>query len=187
MKTKDYLIIVGSGPCVFDDLERIEDHSRFDFMAINHSSPAFIHIERIDHLVCHENKFPTAKRMRKRAGLNTDYITYSNEDHPGVDKIFADLTPPTCAYDCPSRLQGSDPRNLHHYSGTSVMLGLKIALRLGYKKIIIAGAPLNEGTYAAYQKGWLWIADILRQCPVRAMSGFTKDIFGEYTEDWLHE
>lgn len=66
------------------------------------------------------------------------------------------------------------------------MLALKVGLMEGYGKIILAGVSLNEGRYTYFQKGWLWILPFLERLPVRAMSGFTRDIFGAPTEDWLN-
>jgi hypothetical protein len=184
---KKWLVITGSAPCVLDDLASIPDRARFDFMLIGAGSPATLNIRNLAYHVSHENDFAAIRERRGSNGLNTDYETFSNRQHPGVDHVLADLTPPTCSPGCQPRLGSNDPRNHHHYSGSSAMLGLKIALRLGYKKIILAGVPLNKGQYFNFQVGWRWIADLLRCCPVRSMSGFTMEILGKYTEEWLND
>jgi len=183
---KRYLIIAGAAPCVIDDLGAIPDQGRFDCMLIGAHSPAETRIALLSHHVSHENDFPDTAKARRAAGLNTDYITWSNRPHPGVQRCCPDLTPPTCAYECRPRFGAKDPRNHHHYSGTSAMLGLKIGLRLGYERIILAGVPIDSGHYAHFQVGWQWIADLLSYCPVRSMSGFTAELLGRYTEEWLN-
>ena len=181
------LLIVGSAPCVLDDLAALPGHDRFDFMLIGAGSPATLNIQHLSHHVSHENDFGAINERRGYNGLNTNYATFSNRPHPypGL-QVWPELTPPTCAYDCNPRFASDDPRNLHHYSGSSAMLGLKVGLRLGYRKIILAGVPINEGHYAAFQVGWRLNADLLRRCPVRSMSGFTRELLGEYTEEWLN-
>ena len=67
------------------------------------------------------------------------------------------------------------------------MLALKVGLRLGYRKIILAGVAINEGHYAHFQVGWKWIVDLLKCCPVRSMGGFTADLLGMPTEGWLND
>jgi hypothetical protein len=182
----DKLIIAGSAPCVIEDLAAIPDHARFAFMLIGAGSPATLNIRRLACHVSHEDDFAAIRERRQLNGLNTDYETFSNRPHPGVDHVLPDLTGPTCDYDCRPRFAADDPRNLHHYSGSSAMLGLKVGLRLGYQKIILAGVPIDEGHYAHFQVGWRWIADLLRCCPIRSMSGYTRELLGEYTEEWLN-
>lgn len=183
----DKLVIAGSAPCVIDDLALIPSHERFDFMLAGADSPAALTIGSLFYHVSHEDDFAAIKAHRANAGLNTDYLTFSNRAHAGVDHVFPELTPPTCSFKCKPRLGSFDPENLHHYSGSSSLLAVKVGLRLGYQKIILAGVPINEGRYANFQVGWVWIADLLACCPVRAMSGFTRELLGAYTEDWLHD
>ena len=186
LRNSDFLIIIGGAPCVLDDLAAIPDHSRFDFMLVGAASIAVPHIKHVAYHVSHEKDFKAIKMQRKANRLNTDYKSYSNCPHPGVDEVLSDLMPPTCPLDCRPRFGSNDPRNNHHFSGSSALLGMKVGLRLGYKKIILTGVPLNEGRYANFQRGWLWVADLLRYCPVRAMSGFTMELLGKYTEEWLY-
>jgi hypothetical protein len=183
---KNPLIIAGSAPCVNDDLAAIPEHGRFDFMLIGAGSPATLNIRILSYHASHEDDFTPIRDRRLQNGLNVDYKTISNHQYPDVDIVLPEMTPPTCSYDCRPRLQSRDPRNHHHYSGTSAMLGLKAGLRLGYRKIILAGVPIDEGHYAHFQVGWLWIVDLLVHCPVRSMSGYTRHLLGKYTEEWLN-
>ena len=180
------LIIVGAAPSVNSDLAAIRYHSRFDFMLIGANSPAVLNIRHLDYHVSHEDDFATVRERRHLNGLNTNYAIISNQTYPDATVVYSDLTGPTC-YRCRPRPPSTDPANLHHYSGSSAMLGLKVGLRLGYQKIILAGAPLSEGHYAHFQIGWRWIADLLKCCPVRSMSGYTREPLGTYTEEWLND
>lgn len=181
------LIICGSAPSVMDDIARVPGSVRFDYMLVGCQSPAEIRIPLVAHHVSHENDFHKTKALRKSLALNIDYATWSNRPHPGVSHCLPELTPPTCAMECDPRFVSDDPRNLHHYSGSSAMLALKVALRIGYRKIILAGVALNDGHYAAFQVGWTWIAELLKCCPVRSMSGFPAELLGQPTEEWISD
>ena len=185
---KDNLIILGAAPCVFDDLKMIQDQDRFDFMAIC-KTPALEVIRDIKWFVTHEPNIDliAAMQMRNDAGFIADFKTFSNEPYLGINYVVDDLTPPTCSFDCNPRLGSLDERNQHYFSGSSALLGVKVALRLGYKKIVITGAPLNEGRYCWFQKGWTFIADALVRCPIRGTSGFPMELLGKYTEEWFNE
>jgi hypothetical protein len=179
------LIICGGAPSTMDELAKVPGSGPFDFMLAGAHSPAERQVAVVAHHVSHENDFPKTRAVRKGLALNTDYATWSNRPHPGVGHCVPELTPPTCAYECQPRFISTDPRNHHHYSGSSAMLALKVGLRLGYRKIILAGVAINEGHYAHFQVGWKWIADLLKCCPVRSMGGFTAELLGKPTEEWL--
>ncbi|MDZ4241924.1 MAG: hypothetical protein U1D99_03765, partial [Candidatus Omnitrophota bacterium] len=182
------LVIAGAAPCAQDDIARISDwRADFDFMTIGRGGICGETLPRLSCHVSHENDFSTLKEKRQARGLNTNYLTFSNNSFPEVDNVVADIRPPTCSFDCNPRLPSKDPRNMHHYSGSSAMLGLKVGLRLNYKKIILAGVTLDVGHYTAFQVGWSWIADLLRYCPVRAMSGYTMELLGYPTEEWIND
>ena len=129
----DKLIIIGSAPCVLIDLSAIPDHARFDFMLIGSGSPATLNIRHLAYHASHENDFDAIRKRRKSNGLNIDFETFSNNPHPGVDHVFPELTAPVCPKDCrPPKFGPKDPRNHHHYSGSSALLGAQAALKLGY-------------------------------------------------------
>jgi len=185
---KDNLIILGAAPCVYADLTMIKSLDCFDFMAIC-KTPALGMKKGIQWFVTHEPNvdLAIALQMRKESGSDVEMVTFSNESHPGIKYIVPELTPPTCSFDCSPRLGSMDERNQHYFSGSSTLLGVKVALRLGYKKIVITGAPLNEGRYCWFQKGWTFITDALVRCPIRGTSGFPMELLGKYTEEWFNE
>ena len=185
-RANNFLIILGGAPKAMGDLAGIADHDRFDFMLVGAGSAPTILIPRLSYHVSHENDFNAVIEARSRAGLNVDYATYSNNVYKLVQNHVPEMTGPTCARDCNPRYRGDDARNLHHFSGSSAMLGLKVGLRLGYQKIVMAGTPMDEDHYTAFQRGWDWISDLLKRCPVRGMSGHPEKLLGRYTEEWLN-
>jgi hypothetical protein len=77
-------------------------------------------------------------------------------------------------------------------SGSSALLGTMAAIHLGYTKIIISGCPLigqdktkAKFSYTTFQKGWEHRKPELKDY-VRSMSGFTKELLGLPTLDWLN-
>lgn len=182
---KDWLLVIGMAPNVMEDLQKLGDLSRFDKMVITHTNKDF-KVDNIQYLVSHQADFEVAKAFRAQNGLNTDYTTYSTDAYPGVMNVLPQFRGPTCSFSCNPRLPSRDPRNHHHYSGSSALLGVKIGLLLGYKKVVVAGVALS-GRYKSFQKGWAWYAPVLQRCPIRAVSGYLAAMLGPFTEVWLNE
>jgi hypothetical protein len=75
--------------------------------------------------------------------------------------------------------------------GSSALMGVIAGLGLGYNKIVLCGCPMegpNPGhpgaDYSMFQEKW--IKEYLKLIPmVKSMSGFTKDLLGEPTAEWL--
>lgn len=86
------------------------------------------------------------------------------------------------------------------WSGNSGYFGILAALKMGYKRVIVAGMPLNTEPHWYESKdipGPNWVGqtyrtwmDFKREHPdaerVRSMSGYSEFIFGGLTEKWLH-
>ena len=181
---KKWLIIMGSAPCLEEDLENIkleigylrEIDEIFDFMAIGLDC-ADRYLGRIEHCATyHPIDFTDFRKRRAVAGANLDYITHSHEilktDSAGVEIEQAQHIWP---YQAPS--------------GSSVMLGVEVAISLGYKKIIVAGCLLTgknrKGfSYSEFREGWNRRFETIKY-KVRAMSGFPRELLGGPTEEWL--
>lgn len=92
--------------------------------------------------------------------------------------------------------------NVGRMHGSSAMFGTLVGLALGYKKIVLAGCPLdmNGHYYWPYKTketlGPIWLGcdfmawiDFKEQAEaerVRSMSGYTSKILGQATEGWIH-
>ena len=175
------LIIIGSAPCVLDDIEaalsllqpfafRLSPHALPpDFMAIGLSAVDKYHRPIKYMATYHPAEIPEIKKRREAAGGNTDYLVISHERKPGVD-ILEPFEPPT---------------------GSSSHLGALAAIRLGYKKIILCGCPMTGHSpthsgcdYEIFRLGWT--AKLAKVQPfTRSVSGWTRELLGEPTELWI--
>ena len=107
------------------------------------------------------NMFNQAKDDRKEAGLNSDFKCFSFL----ITSSFAHLPLPV-------------------YGAGSAMYGIQLGIHLGYDKIILVDCPLDDYC-AAYQEGFNEAFPLIKD-KVRSMSGFTKELFGEPTDDWIN-
>ena len=167
---KNILIITGAAPCVLDDLTALAmDDSMADFMAIG--------LDAVDKYpwpikymaTYHPVEILEIKARRESIGGNTDYIVISHESKEGVDII--------------------EPLLPGERSGSSALLGVQAALKLGYRRIILCGCPLTGknstgGAYETFHVGWEEKKKILKDC-VHSMSGWTMEFLGAPTEEWL--
>lgn len=77
--------------------------------------------------------------------------------------------------------------------GSSALLGVMAGIKLGYNKIVLCGVPLqgaNPGhpgaDYSMFQGRWTEIVSVLCNY-VRSMSGWTRQLLGYPTAEWLNE
>lgn len=104
--------------------------------------------------------FQKAMDLREEKGLNTDFDKYSFY----MNKGFTHL-----------------PLPLH--GAGDVMYAIQVGLHLDFDKIVLVDCPLDD--YEPYQAGFKQAYESLKD-KVRSMSGFTKDLFGEPTDEWLN-
>lgn len=104
--------------------------------------------------------FQKAMDMRKKKGLNTDFEKFSFY----MNKGFTHLPLPL-------------------YGAGDVMYAIQVGIHKGYEKIVLVDCPLDD--YEPYQAGFKQAYESLKD-KVRSMSGFTKDLFGEPTDEWLN-
>jgi hypothetical protein len=168
---KKILVIVGSAPCTIADLRAVKGIDA-DYLAVGLDA-ADKWLGRYEYFASYEPfDIPRFFKRRRLLGGNMDIITYSHEPYyEDVVYVFRELTPP-------------EPEKMG-YSGSSALLAVKVGLRLGYRKIIVCGCPLDEGKYIKYQRGWLLCADMIRDT-VRSMSGWTKELLGAPTAEWIN-
>jgi hypothetical protein len=171
------LIITGSAPCTVEDIERVPGYRDFDFMAIGLDAVDKYPWPILYVVTYHPEKLPEALERRAAIG-NTDYQTISHiselAEKGTVTKYDVDIIEPH---------EGS--------SGSSAMLGTLAGLRLGYKRIILCGCPLQGknligGSYEGFQAGWEAKKKVVAEF-VRSMSGWTREFLGAPTDDWLRE
>ena len=161
------IVLIGCAPCWHDDLQNLKKIiSEFDVMAIGLDCP---YADTIAYFATyHFIDIPNYIKRRKEVGCNIDFEVICHRQELGVD-IVEPFKPPR---------------------GSSALLGTTAAIKLGYKKIILCGCPL-EGknrngfqSYNEFQKGWL--ARYSEVSPyVRSMSGWTREYLGNLTKEWL--
>lgn len=186
----DKCVILGTAPDLeadLDDLAAISTGNGFDFIAVGLDC-ADRYLGRIEHAVSyHPKEFAAFRERRVKVGGNLDYMTHSHSDNGKPDRVWPYMAP----------------------SGSSAMLGVEVALGLGYRKIIVAGVSLYDKDYKRFQVGWKIRFDgrredytnelKLRTYPegvinalrdqkdrVRAMSGYPREILGAPTGEWLN-
>lgn len=170
---KKIMAVVGFAPCVKDDLkalhEFIPSHD-LDYTAVGldvvdqHSLPfsymATYHVEDID----------LAKQKRIKTIGQVDFKVICHvKDNPNTE-IFEPYKPP---------------------SGSSALLAAQACLRMGYRKIVLCGCPLlgsNQKAqgYEKFHRGWIAEKDLISPF-VRSMSGWTNELLGMPTREWLDE
>lgn len=170
------MIIVGSAPCAADDIARLPKMGPRKWMAVGMDAidkcPG-----RVDYIATnHPEDIPVIRQiMRERseaAGGNTDYQIIG----PGVESVSPR------AYDI---IEPYRPP-----SGSSAITGAFAAVRMGYDRIILCGCPLTgnapEGNpYEAFRPGWETHRAVFDGI-VKSMSGWTMDLLGAPTEEWLN-
>jgi len=162
------LIILGSAPCLMDDLDAMPWICLYDYMAIG--------LDAVDRYPAglkyvatfHPAEITDIRKRREVYGGNTDYKVISHEPQ-NTDIVIEDWWKP---------------------SGSSALLGVQAAIRLGYDRIILCGCPLqgkdrHGGDYhTMFSKGW---NDRIKEIKdhVRSMSGWTRELLGVPTEEWI--
>jgi hypothetical protein len=69
-------------------------------------------------------------------------------------------------------------------SGSSALLGALAALKIGYRRIILCGCPLDEKKYQPFQIGWIAKEKVVKG-KVFSMSGWTKELLGAPGAEWM--
>jgi hypothetical protein len=183
------LVIVGSGPCVWDDLESFPVEC--DRMAIGNVG---MHLSGLTHWASlHTAEMPHLAQIRS------------------LDNIYKRETRPLLHCHKPTAYIGKLPEFMRHSIShywylsksyqTSGIFGVQIALAMGYDNIILAGLPCdNSGSYwgdytktrqrhGIIQPRWACLVDETsphflseaKRC-VRSLSGHTKEVFGAPNE-----
>lgn len=154
------LLILGSAPCLAEDLSRVPAQGRYDVMAIG--------LDAVDRCALplkyiatnHVEDIEPIRRRRAAFGGNLDYRLVCYRQAPGVD-IVQPLGP---------------------VSGSSAILGAVAGITMGYRKIVLCGCPLTgnapEGNpYEAFRPGWEAEAGRVKG-RVFSMSGWTREFLG---------
>jgi hypothetical protein len=178
------LLILGGGKCVWDDyLEAREifgGKGEYRIMCVNDIGAQF-KAEPIQHAVSlHRRNLPAIRLMRKEKSMLEHVITHCHKPGPEVQCVWP----------------------IANVGGTSGMFAVKIALAMGFEKIIICGVPVDgSGHYfdplnvndndsttftgSAQIAEWREMASRkIAGARVRSMSGRSQAAFGKPTKEW---
>lgn len=179
---KGNAMIMGSAECLFADYQKAKKFfDKYDIIAVNFSGICF---KNVVHLVSlHADRIPV---FLKAASLD-------NGRHIHTHSIAGNLKIPEIENDWGSEILNT--------GGSSALFAVRVALKLGYDKIIVCGVPLNKGRrfYDTYD----YVAEVGDDATflawklaynrnefegkVRSMSGKTKFLLGEPTIAWANE
>lgn len=184
------VIALGSGPGVFEDIRRaqwwLEDVCKIQYHVIAANLSYLAWNGPLHHLVSlHQNKLPHFYEL--------------SEDLP-VSRV-GNKTHVHCPF--PTQVEGFHLWDLYDTNGTSSLFALKVAILLGYDRIICCGMDLN-GPHRFYDNpnlktnnnfscdailmSWQQFRlndEVIKK--VRGLSGKPKELFGEVTYEWLKE
>jgi len=168
---KPAIAIIGAAPGALSDLAALPRLASFVLMAIGLDAVALVQAPLKYVATYHSADIPEIYRRRETIGGNTDFELISHKrDNERISIVIDDWWKP---------------------SGSSALLGVQAALRIGYDRIIVCGCPLEgknakNSSYEGYRRGWeAHAAEISGK--VRSMSGWTRDFLGAPTNEWLLE
>lgn len=166
--------IIGGAASVWEDLQRLQALSEIDeVFAVNHVGMKYS--GKIDHWVTIHSEFMQDwLEVRAARHFNTPRcIWFSSEgNHPNIPHQTSE-----------------------EWGGSSGLLAAKIALELGFERIVLCGIPVEASAKhflyeqewdgaQRYQRAWeLHAAELTGK--VRSMSGWTARLLGQPDEFWL--
>lgn len=135
---------------------------------------------KLDHWVSlHPDQLTERIEMRRARKYPMKFETWSHEKRPNINHVRA------------------------YWEGSSGLFAAKVAVELGSKRTVLCGIPITHSPHVAgglthrrlggkdwsrfesFQGAWVINRDILRQCRVRSMSGYTKELLKSPDADWL--
>lgn len=176
-------LVVGSAPCLWDDLDKYMSMSSFnkaDIALVNLSALSFFRDKATYLITLHPELASSIKTLRNNR--SSEYLVcHSTKCEEGVD--FAWSIP--------------DPQY-----GFSGFFAARILVSMGYSKVVLCGCPNNNtghfyddpinkrksqpvkhGEDVCKSQIDHYKKDLLGK--VKSFSGFTKELFGEPTAEWI--
>jgi len=164
------LLILGYAACLFDDLAALGPLN-CDVMAVNRAG---LVVSALDHWVSlHPDQLAGFAAARAAAGLAGGFTSWAPDPGPGIDRVTTDV----------------------ERFGTSSLYAVRIALhKLGYRRVILAGVPLDDAQpYAdgspiprhlgGHRIAWHHAVPEM-EGRVRSLSGWTRSLLGAPSPAW---
>ena len=164
------IVLIGCAPCWKDDLDNLKAIiDDFDVMAVGMDCPYNGHIQYF--VTYHQEDIPIYKMRKRNANYDSNFLVISHKQNIEVDIIELHKNP----------------------TGSSALLGVVAVIRLGYKKIILCGCPMegpNKNKFAKsynhFQRGWMSRFAEIKDF-TRSMSGYTREILGKPIKEWIND
>lgn len=171
-------LVLGSADCLFHDAQAVArwaHETRPLTIAVNDAG--WVWPGRVDHWVTlHAENLPALIAKRPPDG----YETWSRPKDDGIE---------------------TDHR-LHHWGvGSSGLFAVTVALHLGCEKVVLCGMPMDSRPYAMdhdkwvgawpsseveiHRDGWTYHLSKMKG-HVKSLSGWTRELLGAPTEEWLY-
>jgi|APCry1669192522_1035417.scaffolds.fasta_scaffold01538_6 hypothetical protein len=172
-------LVLGGGASVWEDLEAAQDLFQPDWIAavndIGTRWPGGLNF----YVTLHADKMCDWRKARADRGFKPALCHVGNEGAPGIDKVMDYRWPGMTG------------------SGSSGLFAAKVALDHGADRVVLAGVPMQAaqshfyggGTWSdcsSFIDGWRAALPFIKDS-VRSMSGWTKEILGAPTPEWLAE
>lgn len=179
-------LVVGGADCVWRDVAAAQALCQFDFvvcvkMAGIYWPTAFEYWAGL-----HPEYMPQYEAERKKLGLPGGYVT--------VAPLLTELGTVPQQYPAMERVAYQwKPSGI---TGASGLYGAKVAIDKGASLVVLAGIPMDgtdhfvrkkpwpEGKSGSYKQGWIDAMPHIKD-KVRSMGGWTMELLGAPTEEWL--
>jgi hypothetical protein len=189
-RNHDTLLVLGDGFCMREDLgEFLSWHIPHDVGALGRGIKEYP--GKVQHWfnVDGESAIQWAQNLPNGNGT----IKHSMGGIKGFD-VDWEITADDYRFD---QITGETAERMH---GSSALFATLAGLEIGYKKIVLAGCPLDtDGHYYFAQSketlgpiwlgfdfmAWLDFSEMEKAVFVRSMSGYTAKIIGKSTKEWI--
>lgn len=178
-------LVIGSAECLFEDVRKAREIGAYDALFVVKMTGC-IWPEPFDFWPSlHPEYFPGYEAERKKRGLPGGYQT---------------VAPPEKELNSIARGFPVNVRNTYLFpglnaSGGSGLYAAKCAIDFGFQRVVLAGVPMTTEKHFARGKNWTqrdsfvkgWREALpLIKATVRSMSGWSRQLLGAPTPEWLH-
>lgn len=172
-------LVIGGAACVWEDVEAALDMFAPDWIAavndIGTRWPGAVNWW----CSLHPDKMSAWREERERRGFHPALCHVGHEQAEGIDKVIDYRWPGMTG------------------SGSSGLFAVKVALDHGADRVVLAGVPMqperahffNGSVWSdcgSFLDGWRAALPFIKD-KVRSMSGWTQEILGRPTPEWLAE
>lgn len=181
-----YALAVGSAACVYDDVARVTALLGKP-AAIYACNDIGCELERLDFwCTLHPEHMKRWREMRAERGYPADYETIAPpKTEMAQHGVWLDQFDRHVSYVFPGM----------NSSGSSGLYVIKVALDDGHRRVVAAGIPMTSagkhfkrlGEWEARENfvvGWKHALPHIKDT-VRSMSGWTKELLGEPSREWM--